>query len=72
MEFLEALETLKAQKPCKVGKWLSQQDTKYQVTIANALDSNPIHLVYRALVKSGLDAGSSAFYRHTKGECSCN
>ena len=72
MNFEEVLETLKAPKPCKVGKWLHQQDTKYQITIGNALDNNPAHLVYRALVKSGLDAGLSAFYRHAKGECSCN
>lgn len=72
MNFEETLEALKQPKPCKIGKWLYSQDTKYQTTIANALDANTPHMVYRALVKSGLQAGSSAFYRHVKGECSCN
>jgi hypothetical protein len=73
---MSELETIiaeiKAKPKCKVGTWLEKQDPKLNNTINNALEDNTKFIVYKALVKMGLDVCSSSFYRHINRECSCS
>jgi hypothetical protein len=65
------LNQLKTKPNCKVGNWFDRQDPKLATTINNALEHSTRHLIYKALVKMGMDVSSSSFYRHINQECSC-
>jgi hypothetical protein len=65
------IKQIKAKPKCKVGLWFDRQDPKLIITINNALEDNTKHIVYKALVKMGLDVCNSSFYRHINQECSC-
>ena len=65
------LNQLKSKPKCKTGQWFDRQDDKLAATINNALEHSSRHLIYKALVKMGMDVSSSSFYRHINKECQC-
>jgi hypothetical protein len=73
MSELETILTqLKSKRKCKTGLWFDRQDPKLAITTNNALEHSSRHMIYKALVKMGLDVSNSSFYRHINEECQCN
>lgn len=58
---------------CKFGRWLEEQDTKYQAELADALSSEfPTNTIWRVLVsKHGNFVSASVLAKHRTRGCSC-
>ena len=58
---------------CKFGRWLEEQDSKYQAELADALSSEfPTNTIWRVLInKHGRFVSAQAFSKHRQQRCSC-
>lgn len=63
----------KSSQPCKFGRWLAEQDPKYQVEVQEALAAEfPTNIIWRVLIgKHGQFCSASVFARHRSRGCGC-